>query len=114
MTAEDIPGENFVASIADDQPILVPVGGEIRHQAEPVALLAAADRETLREARRRITLRTEPLPPVFDPLESDVVFAHYELGKGDVDGGAWPRRTSSSRAPTASATRSSCTSRTTR
>jgi CO/xanthine dehydrogenase Mo-binding subunit len=87
VTADDIPGRNVVASIAADQPILVPVGGEIRHQAEPVALLAAPDRETLREARRRIVLRTEPLPPVFDPLASETVFAHFELGRGDVDAG---------------------------
>ena len=85
VTADDIPGKNYVAGINTDQPILVPVGGEIQHQAEPVALLAAQDRETLREARRRVTLRTEPLPPVFDPLESEVVFAHYDLGRGDVD-----------------------------
>ncbi len=85
VTSVDIPGRNVVASIAEDQPILVPVGGEIQHQAEPVALLAAADRETLREARKRVTLRTEALPPVFDPLESTVVFAHHELLKGDVD-----------------------------
>ena len=85
VTADDIPGRNVVASIAADQPILVPAGGEIRHQAEPVALVAAPDRATLREARQRIRLRTEPLPPVFDPLESEVVFTHYELGRGDVD-----------------------------
>ncbi len=87
VTADDIPGDNVVASIAADQPILVPVGGEIRHQAEPVALLAAADRETLREARLRVRLRTEALPPVFDPLASTVEFARYDLAKGDVDAG---------------------------
>jgi CO/xanthine dehydrogenase Mo-binding subunit len=87
VTAADIPGDNVVASIADDQPILVPVGGEIRHQAEPVALLAAADRETLRAARRRVRLRTAPLEPVFDPLASSVVFAQLELTKGDVAAG---------------------------
>ena len=85
VTADDIPGRNVVASIAEDQPILVPVGGEIRHHAEPVALLAAPDRETLREARHRVRLRTEPLAPVFDPLASDVVFAHFDLSRGDVD-----------------------------
>ena len=51
VTADDIPGDNVVSLIQDDQPVLVPVGGEIRHQAEPVALIAAADRATLREAR---------------------------------------------------------------
>jgi CO/xanthine dehydrogenase Mo-binding subunit len=87
VTADDIPGRNVVASIAADQPILVPVGGEIRHQAEPVALLAAPDRETLREARRHVQLRTEPLPPVFDPLASDILFAHHELVRGDAEQG---------------------------
>ena len=67
MTAEDIPGDNVVSLIAEDQPILVPVGGEIRHQAEPVALLAAADRETLREARRRIRLAHRAAPAGLRP-----------------------------------------------
>jgi CO/xanthine dehydrogenase Mo-binding subunit len=83
VTAEDIPGENIVSLIDDDQPVLVPVGGEIRHQAEPVALVAAADRATVREARRRVTLRTEPLPAVFDPLVSEQEFAHYLIERGD-------------------------------
>src|SRR4051794_8415530 len=34
VTADDIPGENVVSLIDDDQPVLVAVGGEIRHQAE--------------------------------------------------------------------------------
>ena len=75
----------MVASISDDQPILVPVGGEIRHQAEPVALIAAPDRETLREAKRRVTLRTAAAPARLRPARSTHVFAHYELARGDVD-----------------------------
>jgi len=58
VTAADIPGENVVASIKDDQPVLVPVGGEIRHHAEPVCLVAAPDRATLREAKAAVRLRT--------------------------------------------------------
>jgi xanthine dehydrogenase molybdopterin-binding subunit B len=85
VTAADIPGENIVSLIADDQPILVK--DEIRHQAEPVALLAAPDRETLREAKHRIRLRTEPLPAVFDPLQASQEFAHFNLAKGDVEAG---------------------------
>ncbi len=87
VSAADIPGDNVVSLISDDQPVLVPVGGEIRHHAEPVALLAAADRETLRAARGRIHLRTEPLPAVFDPLVATTVFAHYELAKGELERG---------------------------
>jgi CO/xanthine dehydrogenase Mo-binding subunit len=83
-TAADIPGDNIVASIKDDQPVLVPIGGEIRHHAEPVALLAAPDRETLRRLKGRIKLVTEPLRPVFDPEQSEHVFAHYDVKAGDL------------------------------
>ncbi|MCV0403505.1 MAG: xanthine dehydrogenase family protein molybdopterin-binding subunit [Chloroflexi bacterium] len=83
VTADDVPGENIVSLIDDDQPVLVPVGGEIRHQAEACALIAAPDRATLREARRHVRLRTERLPATFDPLESDHEFAHYTVERGD-------------------------------
>jgi CO/xanthine dehydrogenase Mo-binding subunit len=87
VTAADIPGENVVSAIKDDQPVLVPVGGEIRHHSEPVALLAAADRETLRRLKGRINLVTERLEPIFDPELSDHVFAAYEIGSGDLQAG---------------------------
>src|SRR6266550_3430895 len=80
VTAADVPGENVVNAIQADQPILVPVGGEIQHHAEPLALLAAAERSTLREARRRVRAQTEPLPPMFDPDASEHVFASYRIG----------------------------------
>ena len=85
VTAADIPGENIVSSIKSDQPILVPIGGEIQHHAEPLALLAAPDRATLREARRRATARQTRLEPVFDPEASDHAFATYTIEAGDVD-----------------------------
>ncbi|MDH4335305.1 MAG: xanthine dehydrogenase family protein molybdopterin-binding subunit, partial [Chloroflexota bacterium] len=87
VTAADIPGDNVVATIRDDQPVLVPVRGEIRHQAEALCLLAAADRSTLREARRHLTVRTEPLPPVFDPLDSTQEFSHVAVERGDLEVG---------------------------
>jgi CO/xanthine dehydrogenase Mo-binding subunit len=87
VTAADIPGENIVSLISDDQPVLVAVGGEIQHHAEPLVLLAAADRETLRHARRGVRIRTTALPPVFDPVASDHVFAHYDIASGDLDAG---------------------------
>ena len=85
VTAADIPGPNIVSSIQDDQPILV--ADEIRHHAEPVALVAAPDRALLREALGRVRLRTEPLAPVLDPLASEHVFAHYEIETGDLAAG---------------------------
>ena len=86
VTAADIPGENIVSLIDDDQPVLVPIGGEIRHQAEPCALIAAPDRATLREAKRHARLRTERLPATFDPLESKRQFAEYTIARGDAAG----------------------------
>jgi CO/xanthine dehydrogenase Mo-binding subunit len=82
VTAADIPGENIVSSIKSDQPILVPIGGEIQHHAEPLALIAAPDKATLREARRRAKPRTTKLPGVFDPLASNHVFAQYTIEAG--------------------------------
>ncbi|MES2210821.1 MAG: xanthine dehydrogenase family protein molybdopterin-binding subunit [Chloroflexota bacterium] len=87
VTAADIPGENLVSAIKEDQPVLVPVGGEIRHHAEPVALIAAPDRETIRRLRSRVRLVTEPLPPVLDPEASDHEFASYEIGGGALEAG---------------------------
>ena len=85
MTAADIPGENIVSSIKSDMPALAT--DVIRHHAEPVALVAAPDKATLREARRRISLRTQPLAPVLDPLTSEQQFAAYEIGRGDIESG---------------------------
>jgi CO/xanthine dehydrogenase Mo-binding subunit len=85
VTAADIPGDNIVSSIKSDQPILVPIDGEIQHHAEPLALIAAPDRATLRAAKHAAAVRTEKLPATFDPEASDHVFAHYELLAGDPD-----------------------------
>jgi CO/xanthine dehydrogenase Mo-binding subunit len=87
VTAADIPGDNIVSLISDDQPVLVPIGGEIQHHAEPLALLAAHDRETLRAARAAVAVRTEKLAATFDPRLSDHVFAHYEIASGDLEAG---------------------------
>ncbi|MBA2556944.1 MAG: xanthine dehydrogenase family protein, partial [Chloroflexi bacterium] len=83
VTARDVPGENIVSLISDDQPALADT--EIRHHAEPIALLAAPDPDALRRARAAVRVRTEPLPAVFDPLESTQEFAHFKVGQGDVE-----------------------------
>jgi CO/xanthine dehydrogenase Mo-binding subunit len=84
-TAADIPGDNVVSLIRDDQPILVPIGGEIRHQAEALCLIAAPDRATLREAKRHLGVRTERLTAVFDPLASTEEISHCHVGRGDIE-----------------------------
>ncbi len=85
LTAADIPGENVVHLMVDDQPVLV--ADVIRHHAEPVALVAAADPATARAACDHVRLRTEPLLPVLDPFASDRAFARYEIARGDLEAG---------------------------
>ncbi|MHB1844622.1 MAG: xanthine dehydrogenase family protein molybdopterin-binding subunit [Deltaproteobacteria bacterium] len=79
VTADDIPGENVVSLIDDDQPCLVK--DVIRHCHEPIALLACDDRERLEEALRHVRVEVEPLPPVFDALASQKSFKRYQYEK---------------------------------
>ena len=85
LTAADVPGDNVVGLMKDDQPVLA--ADEIRHVAEPVALIAAPDLATAKAARRHVRLVTEPLPAVLDPLASQVAFASYDIVKGDPEAG---------------------------
>ncbi len=83
VTAEDIPGENVVQLIEDDQPVLVE--REIRHREEPIALLAAAERETLDAAIGHLSVECERLRPVLDLAEATEVLARLSIDKGDVE-----------------------------
>ena len=103
VTAEDVPGENVVHVIYDDQPALAT--GVVRYVGEPVALLAAEDRESAREAETLAQVDYEELPLVSDPLaalepgapvvavpaaaegkdESPNLFNRMRLLKGDVE-----------------------------
>jgi CO/xanthine dehydrogenase Mo-binding subunit len=57
---DDIPGENVVTFITRDMPCLA--HDELSYVAEPVALVAAPDRETLDAAVRSIRVEAEALP----------------------------------------------------
>ena len=93
VTAADIPGANVVALIADDQPCLA--DDRVNHAEEPVVLLAHRDRSLLEEARRRVTIEIEPLPPVYTIDEAlaattviwgeDNIFKTYLVSHGDVE-----------------------------
>src|SRR5258708_182171 len=64
------PHQNVVDLIAQDQPFLVE--REVRHLAEPILLLAHADREALLAAR--VEIEYDEDPPPFDPERSDEAF----------------------------------------
>jgi CO/xanthine dehydrogenase Mo-binding subunit len=84
VTAQDIPGDNVVQLIRDDQPALA--AGEIRHREEPILLLAAPDRDTLAAAERAIRIEYDVLEPVFDLTLATETYSTIEISKGDVVG----------------------------
>ncbi|HSS22396.1 MAG TPA: xanthine dehydrogenase family protein molybdopterin-binding subunit [Pyrinomonadaceae bacterium] len=93
VTAKDIPGENYVALILNDQPYLA--GEVVNHPEEPIVLLAHPNKYLLEEARRNVRIEIEELPPVFTLEDSvnkkeiiwgkDNVFKSFLVDKGKVD-----------------------------
>ncbi|MFN2499302.1 MAG: xanthine dehydrogenase family protein molybdopterin-binding subunit [Pyrinomonadaceae bacterium] len=93
VTAEDIPGENYVALILNDQPYLA--NGIVNHAEEAIVLLGHPNKYLLEEARRNVRIEYEELPAVFT-LEDSVnqkeiiwgennVFKTFLVDKGNVD-----------------------------
>ena len=81
VTAKDIPGENCVHLIEDDQPLLA---DEVtNHPLEPILLIAHADRATAYEALKYVEIDYEPLPAVLDFEKSKKVLKKYRIKKGD-------------------------------
>jgi CO/xanthine dehydrogenase Mo-binding subunit len=93
VTAKDIPGENAVALILNDQPFLA--DGIVNHPEEPVVLLAHPDKYLVERARSLVQLDIEPLPTIFTIEESesrqqivwgeDNVLKNFRMDKGDID-----------------------------
>jgi CO/xanthine dehydrogenase Mo-binding subunit len=91
----DIPGENFVALIENDQPLLVEE--EVRHHDEPILLVAAETKHLTEQAARAVYIEYEELRPVLTIEEalacaeilygSDNVFKRFLIGRGDVTEG---------------------------
>ena len=98
VTAKDIPGENYVALILNDQPYLA--DETVNHPEEPIVLLAHHDKYLLEEARRHVRIEYEEMPAVFSLEDSlaqreiiwgeDNVFKKFLVNKGNVDD-AWAR-----------------------
>ena len=95
VDATDIPGENVVALIEDDQPILV--AREIRHAEEPILLLAHEDPARARAAASHVRVEVQPLPAVLTVEDSlagrgplygtDNVFKEIRIERGDPTAG---------------------------
>ncbi|MFP5261134.1 MAG: xanthine dehydrogenase family protein molybdopterin-binding subunit [Blastocatellia bacterium] len=91
----DIPGDNYVALIENDQPLLAE--SFVRHYDEPILLVAAESRRAAEEAARRVHIEYEEMRPVLTIREAldaaeviyppDNVFKRFQIGRGDVDDG---------------------------
>ncbi|MBQ3496727.1 MAG: selenium-dependent xanthine dehydrogenase, partial [Oscillospiraceae bacterium] len=70
LTAEDIPGKNYVGHIKKDQPTLIPVGEITHYLGDAIALVCARDQKTLEEAKKLVRVEYEVLPCVHNPEEA--------------------------------------------
>src|SRR5207237_10613508 len=68
VTAKDIPGENYVALILNDQPYLA--DEVVNHAEEAVVLLAHANKYLLEDAHRNVRIEYEELPAIFNLEDS--------------------------------------------
>lgn len=92
VTAEDIPGENYVAIVRSDYPALA--APAVNYATQAVALVAAPDAESLKRAMTAVVVEIEPLPPIFTVEESaarkeliwgeDNCIDHYHTERGDL------------------------------
>ena len=93
VSAKDVPGENCIALLEDDQPCLA--DGMVNHPEEPILLLAHPDRHLLPKAVEAVSIEYDTLPAIFSIEESerqsdiiwgsDNTFKTYLIEKGDVD-----------------------------
>jgi len=93
VTAKDIPGENYVALILNDQPYLA--DEVVNHAEEAIVLIAHPNKYLLEEARRNVRVEYEELPAIFNLEDSlnkkeiiwseDNVFKSFLVDKGNVD-----------------------------
>jgi CO/xanthine dehydrogenase Mo-binding subunit len=91
----DIPGENVVALIVDDQPLLA--HDVIRHAEEPILLVAHENPERATRAAQAVKVEIEPLESVLTVEDAlarkalvhgeDNLFKTIDIARGDVEAG---------------------------
>ncbi len=87
LTAADIPGENQIGPIIQDEPLLAE--GAVHYVGQPVALVVATTPEIARKGVRRIRIEIEERPVVTDPraafAQGEVIGTPRTFARGDVD-----------------------------
>ncbi len=95
-TYKNVPN-NEMGIVTKDMHVLVPVGGKIRFEADPIAIIAAETREAAEEATSLVNFDVEELQPVLtidealrdDPIvngERNVAFQR-KIRRGDIEKG---------------------------
>ncbi len=74
ITHKDIPGENQIGGIIQDEPLLAE--GEVHFQGQPIVLVIAETEAIAHAAVKKIKVEIDPLPVIVDPREA---FAKGEL-----------------------------------
>jgi xanthine dehydrogenase large subunit len=90
LTAADVPGENQVGGIVQDEPLLAE--GEVHFAGQPIVAVVADTPRHARQAAAAIVTEFEELPGVFDPREAaaagSLIVPSRTFSLGDVDD-AW-------------------------
>ena len=84
LTQEDVPGRPTFGQELQDQPVLS--DGTIRYWGEPIAVVAADDRETARRAVRAIDIEYEEIEPLSNPedaVAAGSIFKEMRVRRGD-------------------------------
>lgn len=68
VTARDIPGENLIPLIEDDQPALA--REEVRYDGEPIALVATEDKRVAEKVQTAVEIEYDLREPVLDSLDA--------------------------------------------
>ena len=68
FTAKDIPGENQIGGIVQDEPLLAET--DLHFVGMPIALVVANNKMLVRKALKLISYTTEEHPGIFDPREA--------------------------------------------
>ena len=87
LTIDDVPGRRLFGLEHPDQPVLA--DGEVRFWGEPVAVVAADDRETARRAVDAVAVDYTELEPFTDPTAAEdrgETFRVFDITHGDATG----------------------------
>ncbi len=87
LTAADVPGENQIGGIVQDEPLLAE--GEVHFAGQPILVVVADSPRRARQAAAAIDIEFDELPGVFDPRQAaaagSLIVPSRTFSLGDVD-----------------------------